>query len=222
MAANLKKSPEDKKAKVEKAEGGSPKVNVDLKWILAGLGLVALTMGSVIIGIQLAPGKIVVRETTTTKFVQRVIKPGPVINVLQSQVLNLAGGRCLRLSVALQFVADEKLWPEGGGGSGGHGAAKPKDPLEAHYAMIKDTIVMTASKHSSADLLAPSGKEKLKEEIKRALNREFGHDVASVGGVHVEGSHGAHGDHGGGGGGEEAHASVPEVYKVYFTDFVIN
>lgn len=206
MAANLKKSPEEKKEK-GKAADAERRGGIDLKWIMAGLGLVAITMGSVIIGIQLAPGKVVIKETTKTMLVERIVEPGPVVNVLQSQVLNLNGGRYLRLSVALQFVKNEKLWPDGGGGAGGHGAAKPKDPLENHHAMIKDTILTVVGRHTAAELLTPTGKEKLKDEVKMAINRELGHNVK--------------GYHGGGGGGDEAPA-VPEVYKVYFTDFVVN
>jgi flagellar basal body-associated protein FliL len=223
VAANLKK-PADKKDdkavdKKEKKEGGG--FSLDLKWILAGLGLVAITMGSVIIGIQLAPAKYTVIEKE--KLVEKLpAKPGKTVPIVASQIVNLKGGRFLRFSVSLQFAKNEVLWPEGGGGSGGHGAKAP-DPLEAHKDMMKDKIVLVASRFTAEQLLTVQGKEQLKNMIKGAINAELGH-----GGM---GSHG--GDHhsaipaavvvttGGGGGGAAEEHPTPEVVNVFFTDFVI-
>lgn len=200
MAANLKKGAEkkDEKAadKKEKKEGG---VGLDLKWILAGLGLVAITMGSVIIGIQLAPAKYI--QVEKTKLVEKLpAKPGPTVGVVSGQIVNLKGGRFLRLSVSLQFAKNEKLWPEGGGG--GHGEGKKVDPLEQYKAMMQDKIVLMASRFTAEQLLTSEGKEQLKHMIKSAINHDLGHDME------------------GGGGGEEEHPA-PEVLNVFFTDFVI-
>ena len=193
MAANLKKLAEKKEEK--KAAKAGP--SFDLKWVLAGLGLMAITMGSVIVGIQLAPNKLLVHEKESVKYVEKIVKPGPTRPVLSSQVVNLKGGRYLRFSVALQFEANEKLWPAGGGGSGGHGAAKPVDPVLPFEPMIKDLIVMKTSKYTAAQLLTVEGKEMLKNDIKASINHELG------------------GDH------HDPEHPVPVVYKVFFTDFVI-
>lgn len=222
MAANVKKSPEKKEAS---AEGGKKGFGLDLKWLLAAVGIGAIAMGGAIIGIQLAPAKFIVKEKET--FVEKAPEkkvPGPTAPILTGQVINLKGGNFLRFSVAVQFVADEKLWPAGGGGSGGHGA-KAVDPLERHYPMMKDLIVSMASKHTASELLSVSGKERLKDEIKNALNAEFGHEVAHAPAGHAPaGGHapaeGAGHGHGGGGGDAEEHPT-PEVLRVFFTDFVI-
>lgn len=191
MAANLKKTPEKKEEKGgQKAEG--QKVQLDLKWILAGLGLVAITMGSVIIGIQLAPPKQVIVEKKT--LVEKLpAKPGPAVPVFMGQVVNLNGGRYLRFSVVVQFAANDKLFPAGGGG----GEGKKKDPFEPYMAMMKDTCVTAASRHTADELLVPKGKDKLKDEIRGSLNSEFEQER------------------------QNADDPVPEVIKVYFTDFVI-
>jgi flagellar basal body-associated protein FliL len=194
MAANLKKTPAEKKD--DKAPAEKKGVSLDLKWVLAGLGLVAITMGSVIIGIQLAPGKVVVKETVKREFVERIIKPGPSRPMLVDQVVNLRGGRYLRFSCVLQFAANEKLFPEGGGG----GEGKKVDPLEQYEPLMKDAIVSAVSERSAEELLSPSGKEKLKEEIKKRINHELGAGDAA----------------------ESAEHPVPEVIKVFFTNFVIS
>jgi flagellar basal body-associated protein FliL len=226
LATNLKKPAEkdDKKSaeKVVKAAGAG---GFDVKWVLAGLGFIAITMGSVVFGVHIA--QMMMTPKTQVRLVERIIKPGPVVPVMASAVVNLKGGRYLRLSVALQFIANEKLWPSGGGGSGGHGAAKAVNPLEKYDALIKDSILGAAGGHSAEELLAPQGKEKLKREIRDRINAEL---KAASGGA--DDMHGALTPAapmvnvamaGGGGGGEESHdPAYPEVLKVYFTDFVIN
>jgi flagellar basal body-associated protein FliL len=206
MAANLKKGADKKDDKAadkkDKKEGGG--FSLDLKWILAGLGLVAITMGSVIIGIQLAPAKYI--QVEKTKLVEKLpTKPGPTTQIVTGQIVNLKGGRFLRFSVSLQFAKNEKLWPEGGGG--GHGEGKKVDPLEQYKAMMQDKIVMMAGRFTAEQLLTSDGKEQLKHMIRSAINHELGHDL------------GGH-EGGGGGGGEEEHPA-PEVINVFFTDFVI-
>lgn len=221
MAANLKKGAEKKDDKAadkkEKKEGG---VALDLKWILAGLGLVAITMGSVIIGIQLAPAKYTVIEKE--KLVEKLpAKPGKTVAIMSGQIVNLKGGRFLRFSVSLQFAKNELLWPEGGGGSGGHGAKAP-DPLEAHKDMIKDKIVMVASRFTADQLLTPQGKDDLKRLIKSTVNAELGHGMAGGGSSHHSANQIAvETTFAGGGGGASEEHPTPEVVNVFFTDFVI-
>jgi flagellar basal body-associated protein FliL len=86
--------------------------------------------------------------------------------------------------------------------------------------MIKDKIVMVASRFSAEQLLTPQGKDDLKRLIKSTINAELGHGMA--------GGHGGSDHHsanqvalsGGGGGAAEEHPT-PEVVNVFFTDFVI-
>ncbi|HEY9722502.1 MAG TPA: flagellar basal body-associated FliL family protein [Oscillatoriaceae cyanobacterium] len=190
MATNLKKTPEKKEEKAAKAE--TKGVQFDLKWLLAGLGLVAITMGSVIIGIQLAPPKQVV--VVKKQLVQKLPpKPGLTENIFSGAVVNLLGGHYLRFSVDLQFAADDKVFPPAEGGE----KKKAADPLAAWLPMIKDTIVSEASRHASDDLLTPAGKDHLKAEIQDALNKQF--DGMKT----------------------DPDTPEPEVIHVYFTDFVI-
>lgn len=225
MAANIKKSL-DKKEKG--AADAGPKKGLDLKWILAAVGIGAIAMGGAIIGIQLAPAKVVTQIETKTEFVEKLpAKPGPSVPMMSGQVVNLKGGRYLRFSCVLQFAANEQLWPTGGGGNGGHGA-KAVNPLENYEAMMKDVIVTTASRHTASELLTLTGKERLKTEIKVALNHEMGvpgyEDAVPAAPAAAPAakpaSHGSHG-HGGGGGHDEESKGPPEVIRVFFTDFVI-
>lgn len=189
MATNLKKTPEKKEDKPAKAE--TKGVQFDLKWLLAGLGLVAITMGSVIIGIQLAPPKQVV--VVKKQLVQKLPpKPGLTENIFTGQVVNLQGGHYLRFSTDLQFAADDKVFPPASGEK-----KKGADPLAAWLPMIKDTIVSESSRHASSDLLTPEGKDHLKSEIQDALNKQFD-------GLRTD-----------------PDQPEPEVIHVYFTDFVI-
>lgn len=216
MAANIKKAL-DKKEKG--AADASPKKGMDLKWILAAVGIGAIAMGGAIIGIQLAPNKVIVHETERETFVEKLpAKPGPSIPMMAGQVVNLKGGHYLRFSCVLQFAANEKLWPAGGGGN--HGAAKAVNPLENYEAMIKDVIVTTVSKHTAAELLTLAGKDRLKTEIKVAVNRELGvpgYDEAPMAPAEAA----PHGHGHGGGGGEHEMTATPEVIRVFFTDFVV-
>jgi flagellar basal body-associated protein FliL len=198
MVATLTRPAEKPSSKGPDKPPAPEKPQVDLKWVLAALGLAVITMGSVVIGIQLAPNKILIKEQSSIQLVERIIKPGPTFQVMQGQVLNLQGGRYLRMSVALQFVENHDLWTPHN--PGGHGASKPTDPVAPYSAMLKDVIISTASRHNAPELLALDGKERLKESLKLAINREW------------QSTHGAHGN---------GHTANPEVYRVYFTDFVI-
>lgn len=201
MAANLKKSPDKKE---EKAAGKSEKgerFSIDLKWVAMGLAMVFITICSVIVGIQLAPTKVITQTNIETKYVKELpLVPGPSVPLMASQIVNLNGGRYLRFSVVLQYTANEKIWPPVA--AGGHGVEKGPNPLESYEPMMKDTVVSGVSMHSAQDLLNPLGKEKLKEELKEALNHQF----------QMLGGHGGAND-------EHPH---PIVLRVYFTEFVVS
>jgi flagellar basal body-associated protein FliL len=199
LATNLKRSA-DKDKKEDKTPKARP--SFDLKWVLAAVGLIVIVIGSVIAGIYLAPNKIIVQEKEKKTFVSTMPvvppKPGPSLSIVSGEVVNLKAGRYLRFSVAIQFVANEKLFPGGGGG----GEGKKVDPLAPYADLMKDVIVTDASRHTADDLLKPAGKEKLKEEIKRDINQQL-KDQASTDPDHPD------------------DRPRPQVLKVYFTDFVI-
>ena len=199
MATNLKQKGGDKKpAKEEKP--ASAGIQLDLRWILAGLGLIVITMGSVILGVYLAPNKIIVQETEREVPVEKLpvkLVPGPSIPIALGEVVNLKDSHFLRFSVVFQFVASDKLFPPAAGEK-----KKGSNPLDSYMPMMKDAIVSAASRHASEDLMSLQGKDKLKEEIKRDVNHEFQ----------------AYADPDP----QKAAANpVPEVLRVFFTDFVI-
>jgi hypothetical protein len=185
VALNLKKTPSNKSADAPTVKSASP-----VKWFALALGLGGVVIGSTILANMLVPREIVHKQE---KMGHTSSAPGPSFNVCTGQVVNLTGGGYLRFGCAVQFAADENLFPAGGGGS--HGAAKG-NPVERYEAMMKDVIVDLSSKRTAADLLSSEGKNKLKDEIKHDLNEELM--------AHASESHPA-----------------PYIMSVYFTEFVV-
>lgn len=196
MATNLKKE-ERKAEKAARGEGG--RFSVDIKLMLYGLGLAMIVFASVIMGVKVSVDHFTTK-TVTVKVPQEDYKPGPIVQMVNDQVVNLKDKRFLRFTCAVQFAADEHVFPDGGGG--GHGG-KAANPLEPYEAMIKDTIITVASEQKGDFLLAPDGKEKLKFLMVHRLNHEF--EKVLKGMERESGEH-----------------HVPHVYKIYFTSFVIS
>lgn len=196
MATNLKKD-ERKAEKAARGEGG--RFSVDIKLMLYGLGLAMIVFASVIMGV-----KVSIDHFNTKTVVQKVPveahKPGPIVQMVNDQVVNLKDKRFLRFTCAVQFAEDPVVFPEGGGG--GHGG-KAANPLAPYEAMIKDTIITVASEQTGEFLLRPDGKEKLKHLMTYRINHEFKQILERL-----EQENGEH--------------HVPYVYKVYFTSFVIS
>lgn len=200
MATNLKqdKKAEARAAKGEKGEGGR-RLPVSLQWLLAIAGLAVITMCSVIVGVKLSIDYFTNQTKTHTQYVKEIPpKPGPIFAIVNDQVVNLNGGRYLRFAVAMQFAQDDKVFPKG------EGEGKKVSPLDPYEALIKDTIVTITSKHTANNLLDPSGKDHLKEEIKASINQQM--KALAVDPDDPD---------------AKAH-SVPMVYKVFFTSFVIS
>lgn len=216
MAANLKQAPtpggkdEKKAAPTAKAERAGMFSNVDRYMVMMGLGFGLISICAPVVGIHLYSKYFLVKETVKTEYVLKLPpKVGPSQPLFATQITNLKGGRYLRYSVVLQYVANEHLWPMGGGGSGG--STKKGNPLEQYEPLMKDVVVMTIGRHSAAEMLEPSFREKLKAEVRDNINKELGavYGVKSMG-------------HSGMAAGEGQGSAVPEVLRVFFTEFVVS
>jgi flagellar basal body-associated protein FliL len=190
---------EEKKAeKAAKGEGGGPRFSLDLKWLFAALGLALIVFSSVIIGVKVSVDHFT--QHTVTKEVEKpAALPGPIVQIIADGVVNLKGGRYCRFACSLQFNADKELFPEGGGG----GEGKKANPLEKYEPLLKDTILTTIGKHDAAWLLEPENKDRLKLQLQVVLNNQLKemHEMS----------------------GEEGKKKpFPQVFKVYFTSFVIS
>lgn len=208
MAANLKNAPpagkkDDKGAGKPEKERWSP----DWKWVALGLGFALTSIGATVLGVHFYAQNFLVKEVTKKEYVLKMpAKPGPSVSLFTTQVVNLKGGRFLRFSVVLQYAANEHLWPTGGGGSSGHGSSKAVNPLEKFEPLMKDVVVSTISRHSATELLDTEGRERLKAKIKANIN----HEIKAAFGA-SEG----HGD-------AEEGSPLPEVMRVFFTEFVVS
>lgn len=197
MATNLKEKEKKSGAPREKGEGG--RFSIDMKWLLASLGLAAIVFSSVVIGVKFSVDHFTNQTHTVTQFVKEVPpKAGPIFPIVNDQVVNLTGGRYLRFTAAIQFAEDEKVFAEAGG------EGKKVSPIAQYEALIKDTIVTVTSKHTATNLLDPSGKDRLKDEIKANINAQ----LKSIDAGREESEIKAH--------------PLPVVYKIYFTSFVIS
>ncbi|MEB3285155.1 MAG: flagellar basal body-associated FliL family protein [Candidatus Sericytochromatia bacterium] len=226
MAENLKKD-----GKEEKKKGG---MSPDLKWLALGFGFAVTTVGATFLGVHfyvsqfmLAKAKMVAEEQAKEAAKKHVRHPGPLLPLLNTQIVNLKGGRFLKFSVSLQFLANDALWPPGGGGS--HGAKKA-DPLEKYMPFFKDTTIETIVTFTADDLKNEAGRSSLRKKIKDNINSQmkklYGPLPTPKATPKPEGEETeAHGEeHGGGGGGDEHHGPepLPEVINVFFTEFVVS
>lgn len=210
MAANLKNNPGSGKKDEQRPAGVKPekeRFSPDWKWVALGLGFACTSIGATFLGVHFYVQNFLVKEKTRTEYVEKLPpKPGPTQPLFTTQIANLKGGRFLRYSVVLQFAANEALWPAGGGGA--HGSSKLGNPIEKFEPLMKDVVVATVSKHTAVELLEPNGREALKGEIMRAINSEM---------IKVYGG----GNNSRGDSGEESEA-LPEVLRVFFTEFVVS
>jgi flagellar basal body-associated protein FliL len=210
MAANLKNAPPPSGKKDEKAAGKPDKErwSPDWKWVALGLGFALTSIGATVLGVHFYAQTFLVKETVRKEYVLKLPpKPGPSLPLMTTQVVNLKGGRYLRFSVVMQYVANEHLWPSGGGGNAG--SSKKVDPMLRFEPLMKDVVVSTVSRHTATELLEPEGRERLKAEIRQNINHEL---KAAFGGSMGEG----HGEEGAEG------SNLPEVLRVFFTEFVVS
>lgn len=192
MASNLKKAA-DKAPSAEAPKAQRASVPFDLKWLLAIVGFVGLTAGSVVLGISVAPIRTHV-ETREVPVAEAPMDPGPSFNLINDQVVNLKGGGFLRFSMVVQFAHDEAAFPaDGGGGHGGGGG----NPVAAYEPALKDAALSAVAHLSRAEAADVA----VKERLKAAMAKELDHALA--------GSAGHGGDQ-----------PRPRVFKVYFTSWV--
>ncbi|MEB3198131.1 MAG: flagellar basal body-associated FliL family protein [Candidatus Sericytochromatia bacterium] len=234
MAENLKKDGKD-----EKKKGG---MSPDLKWIALGLGFALTTVGATFLGVHFYVSRFMLAKSqmdaqaVAAMHKHKARMPGPTVPILTSQIVNLKGGRFLKFSVSFQFLADEALWPTGGGGS--HGA-KAVNPLEKFEAFFKDTAIETIAGYSAEELKTDAGRiglrKKLKDNINQGLKRMYPPPPDPHAAPHTppepEKKPAAEeeppAEEAGGGGGDAAadpHAPkpLPEVMNVFFTEFVVS
>ncbi len=110
-------------------------------------------------------GVFVLKGRSHGKAEKKETKHEETLVSLPEFVLNLADAdqaRYLKLEVNLGVTGDA---PAGGGGGHGGGGEDPRMPV------IRDTIIRVASSHTYSELLKPEGKEKLKDEIREALEK---------------------------------------------------
>lgn len=99
-------------------------------------------------------------STTTT-----TVEPGPVV-VLEPITLNIAGGRFLKVGMALQLGAEAE--------AGGEGEEAADDPTKG-FARALDIAIEVFGGRSFEELATPVGRDGAKEELVQRL-REVYHD----------------------------------------------
>ncbi len=96
---------------------------------------------------------------------------------LEPFILNLAdadSARYLKMEISLGVKGEV---PAAGGGHGGHGGGG-EDPK---ITVIRDTIIRVTSSHTYRELLSAEGKEKLKKELREAIEHAVeGLEVSNV------------------------------------------
>lgn len=96
----------------------------------------------------------------------KVLKVGKTVT-LQEFLVNLNDQKTfLKTQISLGIADGMELGHASGGG--GHGAKEEDDPV------VRDTIIMILTSKKLSDISSPAGKEKLKQEIIKALNEHFG------------------------------------------------
>ena len=147
-----------------------------LRWIL--IGAVALVLlGAIGVGGRLYLRKHAHGATSAAKTPKKAEKPAtpaPPTTVempMEPFVVNLAdpgGHSYARVGLSLSLIAPAAAPKSDGGGEGG-AAAQSADDSSALRDLARDTIITVISQQQSADLLAPGGKDHLKELLKQAL-----------------------------------------------------
>jgi flagellar FliL protein len=151
-------------AKEKKAEGGEAKggKNRLIMIVLAALALVGGVKGFVLGGGKTAAGAAVPATTTTTA-------PGPIVT-LEPVTLNIAGGRFLKVGLALQLSGDHV------------DEAKPKDsgdPTKG-YARAVDLAIEVLGGQKFEELVTPEGRTHVKEELSHRLHDAYHEEVEGV------------------------------------------
>ncbi len=149
--------------------------------VAAGLGIALLVGGAYFFGASNGASKASASQGSAPQATPTPTGPGPMYT-LQDVVVNLADSnlrRYLKIGLSIEFNTDaaafEKATPDERKAKQAafDAALAPKVPL------INDAIIGILSARTSADISTPEGKQKLKNDIKDALNRLLGGDQVS-------------------------------------------
>lgn len=156
--APAKPAPEPEPAP-EKKGGNAKKILIGGA---AALALVGIGVGGATF--LLKPTESAASEAVTQDAVPEL---GPVVPLEDAISINLAGGRYLRLGVAIQMPLDE----EGGGGGHGEGGATGPDPSR-----VRDIAIRQFSGRTVEEVNDPAQREALRGEFLTRLQDTFGTD----------------------------------------------
>lgn len=113
------------------------------------------------------------QEEAEKKKKEMVTKIGKVLPKPLAYTVNISGAgesHYLKCAIQLEWDGEEE---KGGGGEGGEGGAAldaTGKEIEKRMPKISDIIINILSSQSYADLLKPSGKQKIKESIVTEIN----------------------------------------------------
>ena len=149
----------DKSAEGGEAKGGKNRL---VMIVLAVLALVGGVKGFVLGGGKAAAGAAVPATTTTTA-------PGPIVT-LEPVTLNIAGGRFLKVGLALQLSGDhvDDAHPKDSG-----------DPTKG-YARAVDIAIEVLGGQKFEELVTPEGRAHVKEELTERLHEAYHEEVEGV------------------------------------------
>lgn len=103
------------------------------------------------------------------KAVTTTTHPGPVVN-LEPVTTNVAGGRYVKVTIALQLAGDAAPEAE---------TAGPDDPTKG-YARALDVAIETLSNGDGGALGTPAGRAAAKAQLLKGLQAAYGEDVEDV------------------------------------------
>jgi flagellar protein FliL len=142
-----------------KAKGGKNRL---VMIVLAALAAVGMVKGFVLGGGKAAAGEAAPSTTTTTA-------PGPIVT-LEPVTLNIAGGRFLKVGLALQLSGDHT------------DDAHPKDSADPTkgYARAVDIAIEVLGGKRFEDLVTAEGRNVVKEDLNHRLEETYPHEVEGV------------------------------------------
>jgi flagellar basal body-associated protein FliL len=223
-----KEAPKAEAGKAGEAEGGKPaKKGINKKALIiagivvADLGLMAGLGLFIVNKLKGGPDPAVealrkqeeeerLRREEATRIGHVLPKPLPF-------TVNIAGtdGESHFLKCAIQLEWEGVHGEEAGGG-GGHGGGPALDAtgqeIEKRMPKITDIIINILSSQSYADLMQPSGKQKIKEAIVTEINSILPAPAPGGDGKKKEDDHGGHG---------AAQSGEGKIRNAFFTEFIV-
>ena len=177
MANKDAKEPEKKKDEAEESEGQEQAKPAGKKKLFIIIGAVVglLVLGGV--GMMFMGGA--KEEAAEEEMAEDAEKHYQVLE-LDTMIVNLSeSSSFLKVKLSLEYdpaVIERAMnKAHGGGGSGGEGGAGAAPPIFTERGpMLRDAIIRILSSKTSAEVLSPSGKEAMKEELLRGINEALG------------------------------------------------